>query len=242
LIGDCVNGDWIPVVWGTPLTLTRLEPVPSSGGYRLQDRIVVRSQTHWQEVWSAMWSRSSAPPPLPAIDFDREMVIVAAMGDQLVPLYGISIKSAFENAGGVTVRVRSSSVCVPAGSFVSQVVVSPMDIVRLPRRYGRLTFMESTSFASCSPPAPAPACVPVLRDYLYGTHLYGGYIVMLKPGTDVAAAVADLASRYGLTLFAFQFTPAFYGLIPESALQALRCEAVVESIQTNTTVGPAGSR
>ena len=170
------------------------------------------------------------------------MVIVAAMGEQWVPLYGISIQSAFENAGGVTVRVRSSSVCIPAGSFIPQVVVSPMDIVRLPRRYGRLTFMESTSFASCSPPAPAPACVPVLRDYLYGTHFYAGYIVMLKPGTNVAAAVADLASRYGLTLFAFQFIPAFYGLIPESALQALRCEAVVESIQANTTVGPAGSR
>jgi len=242
LIGQCVNGNWIPIDLGASLPLTHLEPVPYFVGYHLPDRIVVRSPEHWNEVWSVMWSGHSSPPPPPTVDFDQEMLIVAAMGQTPNLLYGISIQFAFDDAGSVTVRVHSESVCLPDGG-IPAVVANPMDVVRVPRRDGPVRFIETTSFP-CSPAPPPSACVPVFRHYDAGwsNPVHPSYIVGFKNGTDVPAAVADLELRYGLTITGvFSVIPAFFGIIPEPVLQSLRCEPLVQYIEGSVAIGLAGS-
>jgi hypothetical protein len=197
----------LPIVVGSPLTFTHLKPLPYISGYDKPRRIVVRSQAEWQEVWSAMWDGHPFPQPRPTVDFDREMLIVAAMGAR-PEIYKIAIQSTFDNAGSVTVRVQSEIVCVAEGLWLPSATVFPMDVIRLPRRDGPVTFVETTFVAPCPPyVGPPPGCAEVFLTSGY----YSGYIVMLKAGTNVEAAVADLSSRYGLKLFAFKTIPAFSG-------------------------------
>src|SRR3954468_10758608 len=71
---------------GTELTLTRLSssarPFGFFSGLREPVRTVVRTNDAWIELWATIHQPTNPVPPAPAIDFDTEMVIVVAMGEQ----------------------------------------------------------------------------------------------------------------------------------------------------------------
>lgn len=70
-------------------------------------------------------------PPAASIDFDREMFIVAAMGQRRTGGYAIEITQVVENDDALTVYYQLRT---PAsGSFVTQALTSPYHIIRLPK-------------------------------------------------------------------------------------------------------------
>jgi len=135
---------------GQPLTLTRLRAEPYSftfySGLNDQQRIVVRDQTQWKEIWQQIWKRASPTPDLPSIDFSREMVIVASMGNKPTGGYNILIDAASESGGGINVVIKSVS---PGRCSVTQAFSQPVDIARVTRRDGSVTFTERTEVLSC---------------------------------------------------------------------------------------------
>lgn len=135
----------------SPLTLIRLRAEPYAftwaSGYTEPQRIVVRSQAQWQEVWSTIWRRHTPVPELPAIDFQREMVVVAAMGMRSTGGYNILIESASEDAGGVTVGIRATA--PGAGCAVTLALTHPADVARLPRRDTPVSFSEKAETVNC---------------------------------------------------------------------------------------------
>ncbi len=137
---------------GDPLTLTRLRPEPYSltfySGIDDAQRVIVRTQTQWQDVWTAIWSRTSPMPLLPSIDFEREMVIVAAMGSRPTGGFSILIESASESGQQVNVVVRSVSPARNCG--VTQAFSQPVDVARVARYDGPVTFTERTDLLTCN--------------------------------------------------------------------------------------------
>lgn len=67
-------------------------------------REVVRDGRQWQAVWSDLWG--TAAPPLPAIDFDREMVIVAAAPFCFAD---VRVEGVLSSAGVVQVNMAEST-------------------------------------------------------------------------------------------------------------------------------------
>src|SRR6476646_3051450 len=109
----CAGSDATQPV-GTPLQLVRLRAEPYSfafySGFDTPTRVVVRDAVTWQAVWHQIYLRISPVPPVPAIDFSRQMVVVAALGSRSTGGYSILLDGATEAANdGIAVTVNSSS-------------------------------------------------------------------------------------------------------------------------------------
>jgi hypothetical protein len=107
---------------------------------------VIRDPVTWQTVWKEIWRGSSEVPPVPAIDFSSEMIVVAALGARSTGGYGILIDGANEVAnGGVNVTIRSTS---PLNCLVTEAFTQPVDIARVPIR-GKVEFTERSEVHQC---------------------------------------------------------------------------------------------
>ena len=132
-----------------PLTRLRAEPYSFtySSGLREPQRLVVRDQVAWQQVWTSIWEGHLPQPALPAIDFAREMVIVVALGERRTGGFSIFIDSASDGSTGVTLRIRSVS--PGSGCGTTQALTQPVDVARLPRRDGPIAFEERQETQDC---------------------------------------------------------------------------------------------
>ena len=134
-----------------PVAVTRLrgEPYPLThySGLTTAQRLVVRDEAAWRDAWAAIWRDATPAPPLPSIDFAREMVVVAALGERNSGGYGILIDSAAASGGGLRVFVRTTS--PGPRCFVTGALTQPVDAARLPRVDGPVEFVERAEVTDC---------------------------------------------------------------------------------------------
>src|SRR5439155_15027409 len=95
--------------------------------FRDSVRIVVRDGDAWRAVWAQATSTQPSPPPLPAVDFTREMVLVVGAG-RMTPGDQIHVDSAGVRRDFFVAVVRTIVQCRPFPA-----PASPLDIVRLSR-------------------------------------------------------------------------------------------------------------
>jgi hypothetical protein len=133
-----------------PLPVTRLKTEPYtftySSGFERSARLVIRDSAAWRMAWDTVHIRSS-PMPLPAVDFSKEMIVVAALGLRNAGGYSIYVDSASESASGIEVVIRSVSPGKTCG--VTAALTQPVDIARLPRREGAVRFAERSEVSEC---------------------------------------------------------------------------------------------
>jgi len=101
-------------------------------------RIVVRDRETWDSIWKRLFNPTPTYPPLPEIDFSREMLVVVAMGEQPSGGYRILVKSAHDLGNRTEVEVQSMSPC----GLAPAILTAPIDIVRIPRSELPVTFRE----------------------------------------------------------------------------------------------------
>ncbi|MDO8434616.1 MAG: protease complex subunit PrcB family protein [Candidatus Binatus sp.] len=133
-----------------PMVRLRAEPYSYTfySGLATPARIVVRDPATWQSVWTQIHARRSPQPALPAFDFSREMVVVAALGTRSSGGYGILLERASaEVADGVAISVRSSSPGKNCG--VTLALTAPVDIASLPLSAGPVRFVERSVTTDC---------------------------------------------------------------------------------------------
>jgi PrcB C-terminal len=147
----CGSAPSAPGAPGEVLAVVRLRPEPFSFSYTsglTQPRqMLVRSATEWRQVWDAIWREHSPKPPLPEIDFAREMVVVAALGERPTGGYSVFIEAASAGPDGIALRIRSVSPASGCGVTLAQ--TQPVDVARIPRREGPATFAEQREIQDC---------------------------------------------------------------------------------------------
>jgi hypothetical protein len=113
-------------------------------------RIVVRDSTAWRELWQQINRPFLPRPPLPSVDFQREMVVVAALGARPNTGFNVVIEGAEEDSAGIEVNVRRSSpgAGCPVGAAMSQ----PVDLARMPASGRALRFRERSIVIPCAAP------------------------------------------------------------------------------------------
>lgn len=110
-------------------------------------RITVQDSADWRTVWARIAGPNSNAEP-PAVDFTREMLLVAGMGEQPCMGYLINIDTIFrddERRIYAVVRERHRG----AGCGCLNEVVSPVDVVRVPRTIRPVTFLERRESNVC---------------------------------------------------------------------------------------------
>jgi Tfp pilus assembly protein PilV len=131
-----------------PLTVTSVATLNAPDGlFDAAAQQVVRDQAAWQALWTRLHVNASPAPALPAVDFTRDMVVVAAMGMKSHGGYKIAITAAAEDAGKVTVEVTETS--PGARCMNAMMMMSPVVVAKLPRRAGDVTFNVVRKIVDC---------------------------------------------------------------------------------------------
>jgi hypothetical protein len=142
LLSVSVVAGWL-VHWGWPLPFS---PVSSDPYYARPDtpqRLVFYTAKEFEAWWGLSTTNPFQPQPPPTVDFDKECVIVAAMGMCPTSGYRIRIDSIWETFDSVDVRVSQST----PGLLESLrcAVTNPYDMVKVKKLRKRIYFVESAA-------------------------------------------------------------------------------------------------
>jgi uncharacterized lipoprotein YajG len=134
----------------TPSQLTVVHLTNLNAPYQVfasETMLVVRDQQSWQSLWSQMTANQSPGPQLAAVDFTKDMVLVAGAGTRPSGGYSISITDATGSAGAVTVNVTITS--PGSNCVVTAVVTSPVDVATIARQDGAVGFAVTRKTHIC---------------------------------------------------------------------------------------------
>jgi hypothetical protein len=132
----------------------QMQPVPDEvaqylySGVPDRRRLFITDAATWTALWEQVTATYEPPPPVPAIDFASEAVVVAAMGTRTSGGYAITIEGVYEDEGQLYVVVKERS---PGTNCVlTQALTAPVHAVRVPLRTGTVQFVERTETNNCS--------------------------------------------------------------------------------------------
>jgi hypothetical protein len=122
-------------------------PFLQNSGLRDSLRTVIRDQAAFAELWARMYAPYGERPPVPDVDFDREMIVAAALGTRSSGGYAIYLDSATIAGDALVVhvrRVRPGSTCGATGALTE-----PVDLARAPRDARPVRFVEHSEVRQC---------------------------------------------------------------------------------------------
>lgn len=119
--------------------------VPSQPGEQLRD--VARDAAAWKALWDRLRQGDNGilPAEPPAVDFTRDMVIVAAMPNQAC-VSKVTIRGVTPSGGGLVVDLLEAP---PAPNCTCIVSERPLHVVRLPKTEGEVRFEVEVGRTSC---------------------------------------------------------------------------------------------
>jgi hypothetical protein len=129
-----------PASSNAPLELETLvqQSIPGQGGQTVRE--VIRDQAAWAAMWAKLREGSALPETPPAVDsavdFDQDMVIVAAMETQPC-VSKVTVRSAVQTGGELVIGVLEAP---PAPNCVCFTSERPIHVVRLRKVDGPTRF------------------------------------------------------------------------------------------------------
>ena len=140
---------------GTPVRIIPIQPRACStcaltytSGLTKPEQLVIKDAKEWREVWERIHCKVISPvPPLPEIDFTKEMLVVVALGTRPTGGYGIFVDRAVDknNRREITVGKQTPG----KNCFTTQALTQPVDIVRLPKTDLPVSFKETEVVRDC---------------------------------------------------------------------------------------------
>ena len=133
---------------------TRLRDAPSAftsySGLSDSALMVVRDSSAWRDLWQRINRVFIPAPPAPVVDFQQEMIVVAALGRRPTAGHDIMIEGAEQDSTGIEIVVRRSE---PApGCPVAAAVTQPVDLARMRADRRAVRFRERQVVVPCSRP------------------------------------------------------------------------------------------
>jgi len=128
-------------------------------GIALARRAIVRDAADWRALWSA---HAGPESPVPAVDFDSQMVAAVFAGERPSPGHTIEIVDA--HLAGPILRVVVEERFPARGTMKPQVIVTPFHIVTLPRYDGEVRFSERHDQLAAAPSAVHSAAATSVAD------------------------------------------------------------------------------
>jgi hypothetical protein len=140
-----------PDTVGTDISIERLSVEPYSfefySGLRAPERQVIRDVAAWGRAWASIYQGRGVTPPLPFIDFTKDMIIVAALGERPTGGYDILLTGASRANDVITVKVEIQS--PGSGCGVTLELTQPVDIAKMPRSSAYVQFQDTAKVRTC---------------------------------------------------------------------------------------------
>jgi hypothetical protein len=123
---------------GQPVSFTLVYADIYSGIRAPRQELVVQP-ARWQAVWDEIMSDGRSPkPPIPSVDFDRNMLIVAGLGYSPDACMNVDVESV--RLAGDILQVAIKDVRSPMSCTCPPVTVQPVRIVAVPRVTTKVAF------------------------------------------------------------------------------------------------------
>jgi PrcB C-terminal len=136
---------------GQDIPLQRLRPdsvaFTLSGTFEEAGQFIARDESTWRDLWQRVHGRSRPVPPLPAVDFGQEMLVIAAMGRRTSGGYAIRLERAYRKGPAIFIVVRQER--PGRGCVVPSALTYPVDIARLPASPDPVTFKIEVITQDC---------------------------------------------------------------------------------------------
>lgn len=110
-------------------------------------RFVITSAAAWEQFWVQVMANRSPQPPVPAVDFSENAVIVAAMGSRGSGGYTIDVDALYEANNKVYAVVMETSPGDRCG--VTLGITAPVTAVQVPRPGADVVFVDRTATHNC---------------------------------------------------------------------------------------------
>jgi len=121
--------------------------VPGQNGLELRE--VIRDTATWNQIWASLRQGSALPAAAPAVDFTKDMVLVAALPTQSC-VSQVTIRSITGDATNLRVDLLEEPASPDCKCITAQ---RPFHAVRLARSEGAVQFFATVTPKGCSPPA-----------------------------------------------------------------------------------------
>ena len=133
---------------GAAVAIAPIEGAASQTSSHLAtERLVIRDAQAWQTFWQGIVAGVSPQPAVPEIDFERHMVIAAAMGQRTSGGYDIAIETAYMLDGALYAVVKSTSPGPTCGA--AAVMTAPVVAMITDRFDGPVQFVEMAVTRNC---------------------------------------------------------------------------------------------
>jgi hypothetical protein len=121
-------------------------------------RLVVRDEAGWRALWERIHGAGKDAPPLPVVDFGRDMVIAVSTGKQATGGYGVVVRGSRQKdekgetveKGGIKLAIVVDLRKPKPGAILTQQVTHAFQVVRHLRFDGEVVFEEKDA------PRPKP--------------------------------------------------------------------------------------
>ncbi len=128
-----------------PLPIRSLKKGAFSG-LREAKQEVVKSTDVWEKLWKQHSTAAGQSEKIPAVDFSKEMVVVAALGTKRTGGYTVEIVGA--EAKDKTLRISIKKTSPPPDAMTIQSLTAPFHFVAVPRSDLKPEFVEVQSPAN----------------------------------------------------------------------------------------------
>ncbi|MCS7186445.1 MAG: alkaline phosphatase family protein [Armatimonadetes bacterium] len=126
-----MNGKQLPII---------AEWKGNHSGVTEPKRIVITNAREWEELWKQVHKGKILIPNIPTVDFNKNMVVAAFMGQKPTSGYAIQITEVTHSNGEIVVKLKETK--PPKGAIVLQVLTQPFHIVVVSKVEGKVRFVE----------------------------------------------------------------------------------------------------
>lgn len=96
-------------------------------GWTRAQRLLVRDEASWEQLWARVHTPLASPPPLPPVDFSRQVVVGVALGSRPTGGFAVDIVAVKRIGDRLIVRLRETQ---PApGAMVTEAFTQPYALV-----------------------------------------------------------------------------------------------------------------
>ena len=108
---------------------------------------VVGDADAWRVLWDGVTWGESPKPPLPPVDFTRDLVLVAAMGGRGTGGYAVTIDSIYRHERGTVAYVTESE--PGPHCYTTQALTAPAVGVAVPKEVAPIQFVVGRAVHDC---------------------------------------------------------------------------------------------
>jgi hypothetical protein len=141
------SDDQLPTGVNGPVAMTQIVRQKQSGITARRAEVIAR-ETRWVQVWDEITSRQSPKPPLPTVNWDTQLLVLAALGESGDACKDVEIERIDRTDGALVVSILDKSPganCNPC----PPVTVQPVHVVAVPRAAASATYSWRPFTMSC---------------------------------------------------------------------------------------------